>query len=121
MMVLALGTGGLVNIRASRRRFSSLIPIMTSSSKAPPLATFETDRSRGRTCAEKGRDALLARGYLGTEMRDSRVRKLNRSTALNGTVAIRIKTNGTELERAAFRVPDRGSVNPTPLGGRGVG
>ena len=50
----------------------------------------------------KGRDALMARGYLGTEMREARVRKLNESTALYGTVAVRMKADGTELERAAF-------------------
>jgi hypothetical protein len=46
--------------------------------------------------------ALLARGYLNTRMQASRVRKLNQSTALYGTVAARMKTDGTELERAAF-------------------
>jgi hypothetical protein len=50
----------------------------------------------------KGRDALIARGYLNTKMQASRVKKLNQSTALYGTVAIRLKTDGTELERAAF-------------------
>jgi len=49
-----------------------------------------------------GRAALLARGYLNTRMQASRVRKLNQSTALYGTVAVRMKTDGTELERAAF-------------------
>jgi hypothetical protein len=50
----------------------------------------------------KGRAALLARGYLNTEMQASRVKRLNESTALYGTVAVRMKTDGTELERAAF-------------------
>jgi hypothetical protein len=49
-----------------------------------------------------GRDALLARGYLNTKMQASRVKKLNQTTALYGTVAVRMKTDGSELERAAF-------------------
>ena len=54
------------------------------------------------TFLANGRDALLARGYLNTKMQASRVKKLNQSTALYGTVAVRMKTDGTELERAAF-------------------
>jgi hypothetical protein len=50
----------------------------------------------------KGRAALLARGYLNTRMDASRVKRLNHSTALYGTIAVRMKTDGTELERAAF-------------------
>ena len=50
----------------------------------------------------KGRDALMARGYLHTKMQASRVRKLNQSTALYGTVAVRMRRDGTELERVAF-------------------
>ena len=50
----------------------------------------------------KGRAALLERGYSNTRMQASRVKRLNRSTALYGTVAVRMKTDGTELERAAF-------------------
>lgn len=54
------------------------------------------------TFLAKGRDALMARGYLDTRMKASRVRKLNHSTALYGTIAVRMKRDGTELERGAF-------------------
>jgi hypothetical protein len=50
----------------------------------------------------KARDALKARGYLTTEMDASRAKRLSNATALYATVAIRLKTDGTELERAAF-------------------
>jgi hypothetical protein len=48
------------------------------------------------------RDTLMARGYLTTKMDASRMKRLSNSTALYATVAIRLKTDGTELERAAF-------------------
>ena len=50
----------------------------------------------------KGRDDLKARGYVNTKMYASRIRRLNNTTALYGTIAIRLKTDGTELERAGF-------------------
>jgi hypothetical protein len=50
----------------------------------------------------KGRDTLIAQGYSNTRMEAPRVRRLNQSTVLYGTIAVRMKTDGTELERAAF-------------------
>jgi hypothetical protein len=51
---------------------------------------------------KRARETLKARGYLTTEMHAARIKRLNNSTALYATVAIRLKTDGTELERAAF-------------------
>ena len=50
----------------------------------------------------KGRDDLKARGYVNTRMYASRIKRLNHTTALYGTIAIRMKADGTELERAGF-------------------
>ena len=50
----------------------------------------------------KGRSSLKALGYSHTRMIESRIKRLNETTALYGTVAVRMKTDGTELERAAF-------------------
>src|SRR5689334_758599 len=47
----------------------------------------------------RGRDDLTSRGYLSTRMHASRIKRLNATTGLYGTVAIRMKTDGTELER----------------------
>ena len=49
----------------------------------------------------RGRSDLRARGYLTTKMSESRIKRLSESTALYGTIAIRMKTDGTELERVA--------------------
>ena len=50
----------------------------------------------------KGRDDLKARGYLNTRMCASRIKRLNATTVLYGTIAIRVRADGTELERAGF-------------------
>jgi hypothetical protein len=42
---------------------------------------------------------LKAAGYSTTTLSDSRVKMLNRTTALYGAIAIRMKTDGTELQR----------------------
>jgi hypothetical protein len=45
---------------------------------------------------------FLALGYSNTQMSASRIKKLNETTALYGTIASRFKSDGTELERTAF-------------------
>jgi len=50
----------------------------------------------------KGRDGLIARGYRNTMMKPSRIKRLNRTTALYGPIADRMKADGTVLERAGF-------------------
>ena len=50
----------------------------------------------------KALSSLKAFGYSSTRMSDSRVKMLNPTTALHGTVAVRMTSDGTEFERAAF-------------------
>lgn len=50
----------------------------------------------------KGLDSLKALGYSGTKMSASRIKFLNLTTAFYGTIAIRMRSDGTELQRAAF-------------------
>ena len=50
----------------------------------------------------RGRSSLRALGYSHTRMAESRVKRLNETIALYSTVAVRMKTDGTELERAGF-------------------
>jgi hypothetical protein len=45
---------------------------------------------------------LKGRGYSTTKKPELRIRMLNARTALCGTVAIRMKTDGTELERVGY-------------------
>ncbi len=45
---------------------------------------------------------LKALGYSHTKMSASRIKRLSHTTALYGTVAIRMKADGNELQRAAF-------------------
>jgi hypothetical protein len=68
----------------------------------PDEVTSLPTRADVEAFLERARETLKARGYLTTEMDASRIKRLNNSTALYATVAIRIKTDGTELERAAF-------------------
>ena len=68
----------------------------------PDEVTSLPTRADVEAFLKRARDTLKARGYLTTAMDASRVKRLNNSTALYATVAIRLKTDGTELERAAF-------------------
>ena len=47
-------------------------------------------------------ESLKPLGYSRTKLDAPRVKMLNATTALYGTVAIRMKTDGTELQRAGF-------------------
>lgn len=50
----------------------------------------------------RGLASLRNLGYSHTKMSPFHVKRLNATTALYGTVAIRMKSDGTELERVAF-------------------
>ncbi len=68
----------------------------------PNEVVFLATRKDVEPFLTKGRNDLKARGYLNTKMYASRIKRLNATTALYGTIAIRMKVDGAELERAAF-------------------
>jgi hypothetical protein len=59
-------------------------------------------RKDAETFLAKVLGSLKTLGYSNTKLTAPRIKMLNPTTALYGTVAIRMKTDGTELERAGF-------------------
>jgi hypothetical protein len=59
-------------------------------------------RKDAETFLAKLLGSLKTLGYSNTKLTAPRIKMLNPTTALYGTVAIRMKTDGTELERAGF-------------------